>query len=688
MRAVPATMAVATRARPKGRTRPVAHIELDTRDRVLLAPRERLSIVDFAERHVRVTEGPLVGDGAEPAAWSADTFPLQRTITESIDDLRWARIIIMTAPQAFGKTQAAALPALLYALLHRRVSVAYVAANLNLAVTQWVRKIKPAMLADRALGQLLHVNTDLGGSKGRRDFTNGTSLHCAGADSAGALSGYTVPVVVCDDVQSYPTTLPGFGHPADLAWKRVGAYPAEEQTKVAIGTAGTEEDYLWRSMLTSAYYCPFVPCLGCDTFQLLEWDRLVFDADDPAVAREGTYLACALDGCEHRIVFDELPEMLSRHLWVSCPPGEDWIVKPPAGGVIIDPGSAAVYPETARNTNVAGFWGNALYWPLGETWGNRTAEYVGIRGDPDMLKDHQQNVRVIPYREPEVDEERLTEEEIATHITDGYAARTVPETADVVTCTVDVQSGYVYYLVRAWRRADGTSWLIDLGTVGKPLRNILDEADRRHRRAAGINMGLDTVDAKCRAGWPRVKPGGEVVGQIQLKRGLVDRGFEADIVAGWWLAKHRGVWSLIKGQKAGTKGALWPPRPKRDPRNRPYRYVDVNQAKHILRKLLRIGIGEPGYWHMPREGIHVNTLRAYYRHLASERFNRELRIPRWEKITEGLANHFLDDETYQISAALSCGVRLVGLEAVTSQERKPVTDWFAKQRKKTRMAAT
>lgn len=631
--------------------------------------RPDLTLTAWAEQHVRVTEGPLVEGGAS-IPWSSQTFPLQRTVMDSIESSDWSRTVLVTAPQAFGKTLCSAVAVLLHALAYLRVSAFYVAASAHLSVTQWRKKLEPALKADSELAKLIFENPDFGGTQERHDFTNGTSLHMAGCQSVGSLSAFTASVVVCDDVQAYPGSLPRFGHPADYASSRSEAFPAESCRHVFIGTAGAPEDWLWRSLRASAFFCPFVPCLACGTYQLIEFDRFEFDAEDPDAARDDTWMRCAGDECDHHIVFDELPEMLERHLWVSMPPDADWIDKPTEGGVTVDPDEASVYPATERNTNVAGFCCNAFYWPFGRTWGQRAADHVSMKGDDEKLRTWQQNILVRPWSPPEVDEEALTVQELESHVAEtGYAAKTVPEEADVVTVTVDVQSGYVYYDVRAWRLADGASWLIDIGTVGRPIHGFETEAERVQRRTLGITRGLDAVDSMCVQGWPHG------AGRITATLGLIDRGYETDVVAGWCLWRHRGVWHTVKGAPADQKATLWSQKPAVDGRNRPYRRLDVNQAKHTLRRLLRIPAGQPGYWHMPTTGLHRNTVRAYFRHMVSERFNRDLAVPRWENRdsrTKKKANHFWDCETMGICAAVAVGVQFPGSPVVVSSG-KP---WF------------
>ena len=689
---------------------PPPPFELPEAVRRNFAVRPELSLRAWAERHVRICEGPLVEQTGHKPLWSPETFPLQSTIIEAVGDAaRWSKVWLMAPPQASGKSQAAAIPALLYGVEYRRCSVAYVSATLDQAVTQWERKILPAMKADEALAKLIYKNPDMGGKKGHRKFTNGAAMFFAGTDSMGALSNFTAPFVICDDIQAAPESLPGAGSPIDLAWKRSEAYPSDSVIHVGIAQgAGTVDAFAWRALCGSAFYCPFVPCPACGTYQLLEFGRLESDGtmrcandghgvetdvaaenvkpdgedrDEVGAPRRGSLQGGTGGGrsrklgpigagalvdrvCTHRMTFDELPAMLERYLFISMPPGASWITQ--GLNLTIDPATACIYPNTERNTNECGLWMNALYWPIGKTWLERYHEQRSARDDPDRDKDHQQQIRVIPWAEPEIDEEALTEDELRAHATPGYAAGTVPAAADVVTVTIDVQSGYVYYLICAWNKADGTQWLVDMGTKGRPLTGREETpAEKTARRALLISHGLDAVDELCARGWDTVDDAGEVVGHIDQTLGLIDRGFVPDVVAGWHAARHRGVWRTIRGEKAGKRALLWPPKAERDRRGRPLRVVNVNSAKHIVRRLLRVQPG-PGYWHLPATGIHSNTMKMYYRHMTVERFNRERTIPRWEdrKNPASPRKHDIwDCHVYAVSAAVACGVRLPGIEA-------------------------
>ena len=605
--------------------------------------------------------------------YDPDAFPLQIGPLDSIGSTRFNRTVLMTAPQAFGKTQCAAIPAVLYSIHYRKVSAFYMSGSAHLAYTQWGKKIKKAMDESASLAALIFENTDFGGTKDERRFTNGTSLHFAGADSIANLAGFTVPTVVCDDEQSYQSELPGFGHPADIAETRAGAFSSEQRTLVNIGTAGMKGDHLHAALTSSAFYIPLVPCLKCKTMQLIEFQRMVYDTDNPHNAIRDTWMRCANHQCGHKIRFEELPEMLRRHVWASTPPGKDFVLSPMDGGTSIDRDKIVAYPETKRLTTAAGFWCNAFYWPMGRTWGELAADFMSRVGDPVKLKDWQQHIEVRAWEDPEIDEDALSIEEVSARSCAGYRAKTVHKDADFVTGGVDVQSGYCYYVFRGWRKSDGASWLIDMGTEGRPAND-----DPARRRPILIPKALDEINQMAIEGFDRVDDDGTVIGKIHPSIIAVDRGYEPDIVAQWWSVKNRGVWQMTLGSRNPKAGSLWPMKPQLDKRGRPYREIDTNQAKHILRSCMRIPLGQAGYWNSPSEGLHPNTLRAYARHMASEVFDRDKR--KWEKRKGFTANHFLDCEVYGLCASKGCNVSLL-TENHRPAQKMSLQEWFARQKK-------
>ena len=639
-----------------------------------------------------IVEGPLVGEAGAPIHWSPDAFPLQATVLDAIDDPRWAKVCMMTAPQAFGKTAGVVVPLLMWGIAHMGEPVIYMAGSTDDASTQYGAKIKPVIDAYDAasdVDDLVPENPDFGGKHFYRMYTNGSAMHVLGAESIGRLSGKTARIAAPDDVQAYPERLPKFGHPADYVATRTAAFPGDRTYLLYSGTAGTVGCWLWRTLSASACFCPFVPCLGCGTFQLIEFDRFVYDAEDLDAVKAGTWMRCAVAKCDHQITFADLPRMLRRHLWVSMPPDADWVLKPPEGGTTIDRKTASIYPATQRNTNVAGFWANAFYWPWGRSWGELAAEYVSRKEDPDKMLDWQQNYLVRPFEEPQVDEDAMEPQDIYALRVESHRWKTIPAAAGVhedkgvVIVTADVQAGFIWYLVWAWNLETGSSWLVELGRFGKggETGEFGSKGEKVRAWKSRAAQALDGLWSKEVAGWSVVGPGGEELARVNAARGGIDCGFLRETIQTWCRMRNGGRWAgkwlPIEGSQSRARGKvpMWPgigqPTIERKTKRR-YYDCNTNRAKLIVRDILMIPPGEPGSLTLPGD-MPDYPREVFGKHLCSEQFDSERGV--WKQIAH--ENHLLDAAAEQVICALSCAVKL---GAMTEEGPRVVTDWFKKQR--------
>ncbi len=334
---------------------PAARIQSETARDALrrFALRVRLPIVAWATRHFRLTRGPLVPAGSASVPWSPALDPLSVAPLEALVDPRWSLVVEMGSPQASGKTSRV-LIRLLYGLDQERADFLYFTPSKELARDQWEAKLKPAMAADAALAALIPEDREDQGVHFSRRF-DADGVRCMGffrgADSRGALAGVSAPLVIADDVHAM-SRFPEGDHPCDVARERSDALPASKRTHVLIGQAGLENDYLAQKLFDSTCYVPAVPCPACGAWQLIEWERIEFPLDDPSAARDQAALRCA--GCAALIGQAYQRAMLQKAVWVSTPPGENWITRPREGGTLIDLGTVAVYPDTHRATARAG----------------------------------------------------------------------------------------------------------------------------------------------------------------------------------------------------------------------------------------------------------------------------------------------------------------------------------------------
>ena len=443
-----------------------------------------------------------------------------------------------------------------------------------------------------------------------------------------------------------PPSVGELGHPCDAATSRQKAFGEHHQTRVFVGQPKTTDDWHWKRLTQSAWYRLYVPCLGCGAYQLIDWSRMVFDESDSVKAHADCYMRCV--DCEHQIRDLELPAMLSRHVWAST----GGLESPPE---TINPDEWPCYPESRVPTRIAGFWLPSFYW-FASAWGSIAQRWVEARGNPDQEKSFRQDEQALATA-PVADEMELAAEQIEAHIAPTLRAGIVPKVADVLITTVDVQGGYVYYLVQGWRIADGATWIVEIGTT-KALKD-------------GSKMGgLDEVARLEGIGWPREDTGEA----IHSKRIGVDYGYMPDYV--WGHCYHYGVekWRPVKGSPFAPM--IW----NHEPEKKAGRYfwpINVNEAKTTLWRLLQIPNGEPGHWHLPglprEEGSAAaagwkRTLRTYCRHMASEAWDSSARLWKKRKLvkdaeTEGDRagrNDWWDCSVYQVALAISLGVKIQG----------------------------
>lgn len=619
-----------------------------------IRPRVRLPIIEWGRRRFRLTKGPLVPAGAASVPWSPELDPLSVAPLEAMTDPRWSLIVEMGSPQASGKTTRVLLR-LLFALDQERADFVYFCPSKELARDQWEAKIKPAMAADPELASLIPADREEQGVHFSRQFVCG-GVKCMGyfrgADSRGALAGVSAPLVIADDVHAM-SRFPEGDHPCDVARERSDALPATRKTHVLIGQAGRENDYLATRLFESAFFVPVAPCPACGVFQMIEWDRIEYAADDPSAARELAALRCA--ACAALIGQANQRAMLAKGVWVSMPPGENWITAPRPGGTMVDLKEVALYPETFRATTTAGFWRSALYFPH-VPWGDQAVKFLEGKGSPEAMLNFRRRVRCVPERPPTEEMEGMAPAEIASHAAAACQWQVVHEAADLVLLTADCQAGYVYYVVRAWRQSDGASWLVECGS------------SKTEHRASGLPGGLELLGTKAAAGWKRAD------GKIVLpRRCAVDSGYEPDLV--WRHCKRYGVglWFPTKGVRDAR--TIWSATPNKV-KHRLYWPVGVNEAKSVLWRILQAPAGGPGYHALPAD-MPTQTLDAYSRHMVSEVWDDRRRL--WVKAKQRLAglrggrNDYWDCEVLQVAAALSAGVKVSAFDgpAIETPARMP-----------------
>lgn len=657
--------------------------------------REKLSVAEWAERYRIVTEGPLVGE-ATGIPWSNAVFPPGVDIMNAAVAGKFRRVIMMAAPQSSGKT-ALAINCILYMLHWQRRDVMYIHANAMKGYSQYDAKIGPAIAAKPELAEMIPATREERGTKEDHKFVGNRHFLVTGSESEGDLSGSTVPAQFYDDVHAMPANLGTHGHPVEFGEKRADSYPPEERVSIIAGQASDVDNFLYRAICRSAFYVLYLPCPVCGTYQIIDWARMVFDRSSPEAAKTDCWMKCANERCTHQIRHNELPGMLAKYKWISQPPDFDLTQGFGERSGLPSLLGEVEYPGSARPTQDAGFWWNAFSWPL-VPWTKHAADYVSATGDPDATKTFLQQAQVVPWAEPKADEDSLDPADLEHHDAPEHHWKCIPAESGLedgtgtVVVMADVMGGYIWYLAAAWRKTDGTGWLIEAGRFGRKLKpdEIPAGPQREQLWRSRIGKALEELWAKDNAGWPIVNAQGVVRRERSADLVLVDCSFLRETVQLACKMRNGGNWSgkwlPIEGSTCKARGAvpIWPgfnrATVEKKTRRR-YWECNTNRAKLYVRELMAIPPGRPGSFSLPGD-TPAFIRSAFAKHLCAEEWIAERGA--WKQNSG--ENHLLDCMAGQVIGALAAGVRF---EIHDEPAKAPppgrgavVTDWFKRQKRR------
>jgi phage terminase large subunit GpA-like protein len=302
---------------------------------------------------------------------------------------------------------------------------------------------------------------------------SGGAVTIVGANSPAGLASRPIRVVLCDEVDRYPTSAGSEGDPIQLARKRSATYWNRKIIMVSTPTnkgASRIEDAYGKSDQRQYH----VPCKHCHTPQVLKWANVRWEDDLPDTAK---YM------CEHcGTLWNE-----ADRVWAIR--NGDWVAQKPFLGIagfaingLCSPWTPLAdgvrdFLSVKRNPEQLRVWTNTY---LGETW-----EDAGEQIDDFELADRR--------------EEMLS----------------VPEEVMVLTAGVDVQDNRLEMTVQGWGKDDESYVLDHITLYGDPstphLWNDLDtQLNRQYEtesgrtlmiRAAAVDSGghfTNSVYAYCK----------------------------------------------------------------------------------------------------------------------------------------------------------------------------------------------
>lgn len=499
----------------------------------------------------------------------------------------------------------------------------------------WDEKIAPLIKAHPEWRQWL-PKSGVGAKGGKVDglvlFENGAKLRfmtSKGGDEN--RSGYTGDFLVATEVDRYMETGKAEGSPLDQMISRVSGYG--KKCKVVLEcTVTTKQSRIWREVMTEGtgsklwYACP-----KCQRWQPFEDENLTYEGENELDVEDSARLICKY--CDHAI------NEASRQVMIQKP-------KMVHRGQTIDERGLLIGEEP--KTRTFGMRCNIFTSPIFPLGMVATERWKALRakdqGDISQYKTYMQHRMALPWEDEEETQRELSvsflRKREAEH--EGEVFR-VPDWAQFLVMTVDIQKDRLYWHVDAWGESE-ISQVVDKGII--PFDSPRDE---------DVHAALNKVDAMASDGWLMQ---GEVGDKIFVPRvRLVDCGHNSKALSPW-LKQHRSTWKGARGYGVNEKAPtgekaifeiLDTLQVRRQTDGNLWVFIHTVNVKATITDRYFAEPGQVGYTVVPigAEADH------YYYHLTSEEryFDEKKNMFLWRKRAGRKRNDFFDCRVYSYAAA-------------------------------------
>lgn len=405
-------------------------------------PPENLTVSEWADRY-RILDSK---SSARPGPWRTDVTPFLRGIMDAFNDPVVEDITLMTSTQV-GKTETI-INALGYAVDQDQAPAMVVYPTIDLGKAVAETRVRPALLACPSIARRFD---EQGSEKLELKFL-GMHVTISGANSAAGLSSRPIRYLFLDEVDKYPAYLGKEGDPISLATERTKSF--HNRKRMMVSSPTTRTGNIAREYDAADVRLTFcVPCPHCGhgqplVFKQIKWtDELrqeYHDAnEDPKkIARIAEKVrVCAWYECEecHARIYDkEKQEMLRRGQWMALPENEK-------------------EQDLTKSPRRVAFHLNSIYSPW-ISFGDVAAAFLEAKPFREKLRNFINGWLGEPF-----DDQAVSEQDKKLHQCQWTNERgIVPEEAQLITASVDVQKDHFWWVVRAWGERI-TSWQVDYG---------------------------------------------------------------------------------------------------------------------------------------------------------------------------------------------------------------------------------
>lgn len=527
-------------------------------------PPPKLNVADWADAQRRLDSQ----SSSEPGRWYTSRAEYQRGIMNACSDPTIKEVVVMAGAQ-LGKTEA---------LLN---IIGYHIDNdpSPILVLQPTLEMAQAFSKDRIAAGLLRSTPclqdkvkdprarDSGNTTLHKVFPGG-AITIVGANSPAGLASRPIRIVLCDEVDRYPTSAGSEGDPIQLARKRSATFWNRKVIMVSTptnkGSSRIEEAF---EASDKRFFN--VPCKHCHEPQVLKWANVRWDDKNPDSAH---YV------CEHcAVMWTE-----SDRIWAIR--NGEWVVTQP-------------------ESSVAGFAINGMYSPW-TSLSDAVREFLSVKKNPEQLRVFT-NTYLGETWEDEgetVDDYELSERR--------EQMPSVPDDVILMTAGVDVQDNRLEVSIIGWGRDDETYVIAHETLYGDPstpqLWTNLDSV---------LNTQFETESGR----------------QIAIRATCVDSGghFTNSVYAYCKKNAPRRIFA-IKG--VGGEGKPISGRPSKNNIGKCLLFpVGVDTAKDLLFARMRIKEAGPGYMHFA-DALNDEYFRQLTAEKIVTRFHRGFKKRVFEKI--------------------------------------------------------
>lgn len=548
-------------------------------------PPPDFTIDEYADEHRVLTSE----SSSEPGPWRTSRTPYLKEIMEELSPSSHTEDVVFMKGSQVGATEIIVNGILFY----RDCAPGPI---LAIEPTIDMAKKFSRQRLQSAIGQMDELQGKGSNNKSRdsantvlqKDFPGGT-LIIGGANSAAALRMMPIRILLADEIDAYPPDVDGEGDPVDLAIRRTTNFDRRKRLFASTPTVAEMSRIQDRFDVSDQRYY-YVPCPYCKKPQILKWDNIKYDNDDPSTAR----YVC--DHCSAEIQEYHKPWMLEHGQWIKHNP----------------------------KSKVAGFHLSALYSPLGwYSWANAVKDHLDSRGNPQKRKVWVNTVLGEVWEETEtttIDTHWLMKRR------ESYPA-VVPAGALVLTAGVDTQLDRLECTVVGWGLRN-ESWVIShdifLGdTKQSSVWELLDQhlmTEFEHEYGRCMYIAATCIDAM---------------------------GCSTDAVYSFCKSRRFRRVLPIKGQPGPGKAIFHTFTKSKRAGGRLY-HLGVDQAKDFLYGNLLVKAPGAGYVHFP-----MDVDEPYFKQLTAEKkvIRRHAGLPKSQWICPpGKRNEALDCYGYALGA--------------------------------------